>query len=92
MVCQLCLLVDSLGLTNPPRTGFTLVKSRIKKKRRREQGDCRYKMVGFGFPSVSKLHAQICNVDRGNLWFGCARIATKKMAALRIATISGLNL
>jgi hypothetical protein len=39
MVYQLWLLVVSLGLDNPPRTGLTLVKSRIKMIRRREQGN-----------------------------------------------------
>jgi hypothetical protein len=50
-VCQLWPLVLSLGLNNPTRIGFKLAKSRIKKIRRRKQGDCRYQMTGTGFHS-----------------------------------------
>jgi hypothetical protein len=57
----------SLGLNNPPRTGigFTLVKSRIKTKRRRKQGVCRCKMAGTGFHSVVANRAQMCTADCG---------------------------
>jgi hypothetical protein len=57
----------SLGLNNPPRIGFTLVKSRIKTKRRREQGVCRCKMADTGFHSVVANHAQMCTADCGKL-------------------------
>jgi hypothetical protein len=51
MVCQLWPLVVSLGVNNPPRIGFTLVKSR-KNIRRREHRDCRCKIAGTGLHSV----------------------------------------
>jgi hypothetical protein len=49
---------DTVPLSIPPRIGFTHVKSRIKKIRRREHGDCRYKMAG-GFHTVATLRALI---------------------------------
>jgi hypothetical protein len=58
-------LIYSLGLNNPPRIGFTLVKSRIKTKRRREQGACRCKMAGTGFHSDVASCAQMCTADCG---------------------------
>jgi hypothetical protein len=50
-----------LGLNNPPR----IVKSGIKKIRRREQGGCRCKMAGTGFHSVVANRAQMCTADSG---------------------------
>jgi hypothetical protein len=41
----------SLGQNNPPRIGFTLVKSRIKKIRRREQGAVNVKWLVLDFES-----------------------------------------
>jgi hypothetical protein len=60
---KLCLLVVSLGLNNPPRIGFTLLKSRIKKIRHREQGGRRCKMAGTGFHSAEANRALICTAD-----------------------------
>jgi hypothetical protein len=81
----------SLGLNNPPRIGFTLLKSRIKTKRRREQGVCRCKMAGTGFHS--------CGKPRSNVYHGLRQtavfrplIAKKKIFVLRIATAKILYL
>jgi hypothetical protein len=49
MVCQLSPFGVNLGLNNSPRIGFTLVKSRLKKIRRWEQGDSRCKTAGAGY-------------------------------------------
>jgi hypothetical protein len=82
----------SLGLNNPPRIGFTLVKSRIKTKQRREQGVCLCKMAGTGFHSVVASHAQMCTRGLWQTTVFRPRIAKKKIFAPRIATAKILNL
>jgi hypothetical protein len=59
LVCQQWPLVGSLGLNNPPRIGYTLVKSRIKNIRCREQGDYRCKMAAAGFLSFLENRARL---------------------------------
>jgi hypothetical protein len=54
----------SLGQNNPPRIGFTLVKSRIKKIRRREQGAVNVKWLVLDF-TVLWQTALKCTADHG---------------------------
>jgi hypothetical protein len=51
--------VDSLGLNNLPRQGFTAGKSCVKKLWCNKQGSCRCKMAGTGIQSFAKFRAQI---------------------------------
>jgi hypothetical protein len=59
MVCQLRLLVYSLGLNNPLRICLTPRKSRVKNLWRNKQGNCRCKMAGAGIRSFAKFRGQI---------------------------------
>jgi hypothetical protein len=52
-------IVVSLGLNYLQNIGFAFVNSYIKKIRRCEQGDYRYKMTGTGFHSVVANRAPI---------------------------------
>jgi hypothetical protein len=71
----------SLDLKNPPRKGFILVKSRMKKIRRCEQGYCRCKMPGTtGFYSVVANRAQMCSAacqEENNLAADCHSLESK---------------
>jgi hypothetical protein len=58
-MCQLWPLVVSLGLNKLPLKRFTLFRSRIKKIRRHEQGDCQCKMASILFHSVVANRAPI---------------------------------
>jgi hypothetical protein len=89
MVCQLRPLTYSLGLKIAPRIHFTLVKLCVKNIWRFKQAVSRCKIAGAGFHSIAKLRAQIFNPGLA----ACTlRIATMKMALLRIAKASSLNL
>jgi hypothetical protein len=59
MVCQLRLLVYSLGLNNPPHICLTPRKSSAKNVWRNKQGNCQCKMAGAGIWSFAKFCGQM---------------------------------
>jgi hypothetical protein len=65
MVCQLCQLVVSLGLNNPPRKGFTLVKARIKRYGSVNKGALDLKWLAQDFTMLWQTPAQMCSADHG---------------------------
>jgi hypothetical protein len=81
----------SLGLNNLPRIDFALVKSRIEKIRRLEQGDCRSRMAVTGFHYFVANRAQMWYRYREPWHTGTAvfrpQIAKRKIIVPRFATL-----